>query len=90
MTENPVRRAPARISLPGTEWKLFLVGGLGVAYAASLSAIAAHAPADVAQMSSAAPNNVSSGGARVVWLDQLPTDSRPTAARAPRILTRTS
>ena len=75
MTDARPRNIPPRLNLSAREWKLFLTGGLGVAYAASLSVVAAQAQpaASGTPMTTAASNTV-------VWLDQLPVNQRPSVA----------
>ena len=40
MTDARPRNTPPRLNLSAREWKLFVIGGLGVAYSASLSVVA--------------------------------------------------
>jgi hypothetical protein len=79
MTDARPRNAPPRLNLSGREWKLFLIGGLGVAYAASLSVVATQAQPAASQSANAAPTTTAAGNT-VIWLDQLPVDQRPTVA----------
>jgi hypothetical protein len=88
MTTEPRPRRPApRLDLSGREWKLYLLGGLGLAYAASLSAIASQArPAagPPLQPPAASVGGLTAGSGRsVVWLDQLPVADRPPVALPP-------
>lgn len=76
MTDSRPRHAP-RINLSARGWKLYVIGGLGLAYAASLAAIGTRAD-------SAAPRATSdSGQPAVVWLDQLPVTQRPNVSVPP-------
>jgi hypothetical protein len=87
MTIEPrPRRSPPRMNLSGREWKLYLVGGLGLAYAASLSAIATQIrPVATQQSASSNPDArvappIASSGTAPVWLAQLPIAERPSLA----------
>ena len=126
MTEARPLKTPPRVNLSAHEWKLFVVGGLGFAYAATLSIVATQPqPAALQPPSAAATTTTTGSGNSIVWLDQLPVGQRPpvvppqgwaiaaaavqmrvdpgsfasatasstapaSAARVPRILTRTS
>ena len=76
MTDGRPRHAP-RINLSAREWKLYILGGLGLAYAASLAAIGTHADSDAPR----ATANLSQPP--VVWLDQLPVTQRPNVSVPP-------
>jgi hypothetical protein len=82
------RRAAPRLNLTGREWKLYLVGGLGIAYAASLSAIATQAHPDAGhsvepQAPSIADLAANSGSPTVVWIEELPVADRPNVPLPP-------
>ena len=125
MTEARPLKNPPRVNLSAHEWKLFVLGGLGFAYAATLSIVATQPRPAALQPPGAAPTTTTGSGNSIVWLDQLPVGRRPSvvppqgwaiaaaaaqmpvdpgsfasatasstapasAARVPRILTRTS
>jgi hypothetical protein len=83
MTDPRPRNAPPRISLSAREWKLFVIGGLGVAYAASLGVMATQAQPAASQPTDAAATTSMGIGNTVIWLDQLPVGQRPTVALPP-------
>jgi hypothetical protein len=90
MTIDPrQRRAAPRLNLTGRQWKLYLMGGLGIAYAASLTAIATQPHPDAGQSvkPQAAPvaglAAAGSGSPAVVWIDQLPVADRPNVVLPP-------
>ncbi|HEX8966908.1 MAG TPA: hypothetical protein VF937_03445 [Chloroflexota bacterium] len=77
MTDARPRYTPPRVNLSAREWKLFVIGGLGLAYAASLSVVATHGQPGASPAADAAATTL------------IPPGPAATA-RAPRILTRTS
>jgi hypothetical protein len=79
MTDVRPRNASARLNLSGREWKLFVIGGLGIAYAASLSLVATETQSAGSQPAGAVPTAAGAGNT-VIWLDQLPVNQRPTVA----------
>lgn len=80
MIDARPRNAPPRLNLSAREWKLFLIGGLGVAYAASLSVVATQAQPAASQGPGVVPTTAAASGNTVVWLDQLPVNQLPTVA----------
>jgi hypothetical protein len=80
MTDLRPRTTPPRMNLSAREWKLFLIGGLGVAYAASLGMVATQAQPAASQPSGAAPTTSIDRTSAVVWLGQLPVSQRPAVA----------
>ncbi len=83
MTEPRPRNTPPRISLSAREWKLFVIGGLGVVYAAGLGIVTTQAQPAASQSTAPAPTTSIAGASAVVWLDQLPVSQRPTIAPPP-------
>jgi hypothetical protein len=83
MTDPRPRNTPPRISLSAREWKLFVIGGLGVVYAAGLGTVTTQAQSATSQPAAAAPTTSIAGASAVVWLDQLPVSQRPTIAPPP-------
>ena len=79
MTDARPRNTSPRLNLSGREWKLFVIGGLGVAYAASLSVVAIQAQPAASQPASAGPTTTQPGNT-VIWFDQLPVSQRPAVA----------
>ena len=79
MTDARPRNAPPRLNLSGREWKLFLIGGLGMAFAASLGLVATPAQPAADKPAGAVPTTAVAGNT-VIWLDQLPVNQRPTVA----------
>jgi hypothetical protein len=81
MTTDPRPRRPApRLALSAREWKLYLAGGLGLAYALSLNAVATQAHADtppVGPASVSLSGNAAGSANSVAWLDELPVADRP-------------
>ena len=82
MTEFRPRNTP-RINLSAREWKLYLIGGLGVAYAASLAAIGTRAESAGSQPTPAPISAPNGSQPAVVWLDQLPITDRPSVSVPP-------
>ena len=80
MTDARPDNAPPRLNLSAREWKLFVIGGLGVAYAASMSVVATQTQPAASQSASAVPTTGTGTGNTVVWLDQLPPGQRPSVA----------
>lgn len=78
MTDPQPRNTLPRLNLSAREWKLFVIGGLGVAYAASLSVVATQSQQVASQAAAAAPTTLIASGNPVVWLDQLAVSQRPT------------
>jgi hypothetical protein len=76
MTDARPPKTPPRVNLSAHEWKLFVVGGLGFAYAATFSIVATQPQPAALQPASAASTTMGSGNS-VVWLDQLPVSQRP-------------
>jgi hypothetical protein len=90
MTDPRPRNTPPRISLSAREWKLFVIGGLGVVYAAGLGMVTTQADQlPVSQRPIIAPPpgwTIAPGASQSSFTSTAPAS----AARAPRILTRTS
>ena len=80
MTDARPHNARPRLNLSAREWKVFVIGGLGVAYAASLSVVATQAQPAASQPASVVPTTTPASRNAVVWLDQLPLSQRPTVA----------
>ncbi len=78
MTDARPHPTPPRLNLSAREWKLFVIGGLGVAYAASLSVVATHPRAPAPVLVGSPPTTTTSS------------TTLASAARVPRIVTRTS
>lgn len=82
MTDSRPRRTAPRLKLSGREWKLYLVGGLGLAYAASFSAIASQVEPGV-DRAAATPSMPEAAASNAVWLEELPAAARPNIAIPP-------
>ena len=82
MTDRRPRHAP-RISLSAREWKLYVVGGLGLVYAASLAAIGTRAESAAPEPGAAPLTTANVSQPAVVWLDQLPVTQRPNVSVPP-------
>jgi hypothetical protein len=82
VTEFRPRNTP-RINLSAREWKLYLIGGLGLAYAVSLAAIITRAESAGSQPTPAPISAPNVSQPAVVWLDQLPITQRPSVSAPP-------
>ena len=88
MTDPRPRNTPPRISLSAREWKLFVIGGLGVVYAAGLGIVTTQTQSATSQPAAAVGQSPAGQGS---FTSATTAYTAPaTAARVPRILTRTS